>query len=57
VRLWSILKHKDKVIDELRARIAELEVAVKEAAPIMYSHGFWKGVSPPQTEQMGEQDK
>ena len=42
---------------DLRARIAELEKSVHEAAPIMYVHGFWQGVSLPPTEQTGEQDK
>jgi hypothetical protein len=32
---------------QLRNRIKELEQLVKEAAPIMYVHGFWEGKSTP----------
>ena len=35
------------VIESQKKRIKELEKAVKEAAPIMYTHGFWKGESVP----------
>lgn len=37
----------------LKKRITTLEQLVKEAVPIMYTHGLWKGVSTPSPSTKG----